>query len=87
MISSTYWDALFDVEEVIAYHAAYTAPIAALRQAIQDDHFHKRTNSEKSLSNVLHVLRTLLDPRYIELSSSSFSVMFRLLVDGVCITL
>ena len=65
VMSSTYWGALFDVEEVLAHHAAYSAPIAALRQAMHDDHFNKRVTLEKSLSNVLHVLMTLLDPRYI----------------------
>ena len=64
VLSSTYWGALFDVEEVLAHHAAYSAPIAALRQAMPDDYFNKIVTLDKSLSNVLHVLMTLLDPRF-----------------------
>lgn len=70
VLSSTYWGALLDVEEVIAPHATDSAHIAALRQAMYDDHFNKRVTLEQSLSNVLHVLMTLLDPR----SMLSFSV-------------
>ena len=79
VLSSTYWGALFDVEEVLAHHAAYSAPIAALCGAMHDDHFNKIMTLEKSLSNVLHVLMTLLDSRYLELSLFSFSVIPRVL--------
>ena len=72
VLSSTYWGALFDVEEALAHHADDSAPIAALRQAMQHDHFNKRVTLEQSLSNTLHVLMTLLDPRYIELYSFFF---------------
>ena len=75
VLSSTYWGALFDVEEVIAHHPEYSAPISALRQVMHDDNFSKRATLEKSLSNVLHVLMALLDPRYINLYSFFFSVM------------
>ena len=71
VLSSTYWDALFDVEEMIAPHAEDSAPIAALRQAMHDDHFNKRVTLEQSLSNVLHVLMTLLDPRYAPIATHS----------------
>ena len=67
MLSSTYWGALFDVEEVLAPHSVDSAPIATLRQAMFDEHFSKRVTLEKSLSNVLHVLMTLLDPRYADM--------------------
>ena len=63
VLSSTYWGSLFDVEEVLGPHAADSAPIAGLRQAMHEDHFNKRVTLENSLSNVLHVLMTLLDPR------------------------
>ena len=65
VLSSTYWGALFDVEDVLAPHATDSALIAALRQAMHDDHFNKRVTLENSLSNVLHVLMTLLDPRFL----------------------
>ena len=64
VLSSTYWGALFDVEEMLAPHIEDSAPIAALRAAMHDDHFNRRVTLEKSLSNGLHVLMTLLDPRY-----------------------
>ena len=73
VLSSTYWGALLDVEEVIAPHAAYSVPIAALRQAMHEDHFNKRVTLEQSLSNVLHVLLTLLDPRSMMVLSFSVS--------------
>ena len=78
VLSSTYWGALFDVEEVIAPHATDSAPIAALRQAMHDDHFNKRVTLEQSLSNVLHVLMTLLDPR------SMLSFSFFICYDSIC---
>ena len=63
-LSSTYSGALFDGEDVLAGHAASSAPIAALRQAMHDDHFSKQVTLEKSLSKVWHVLMMMLDPRY-----------------------
>ena len=89
VLSSTYWGALFDVEEVLAHHAAYSAHIAALRQAMHDDHFNKRVTLEKSLSNVLLVLMTLLDPRYTDILFVLFfcHTSCALIVDGVCIVL
>ena len=73
VLSSTYCSAMFDVEETMDDHVAYSAPIAAIRQAMYDDHFSKRLTLEQSLCNVLHVLMTLLDPRYIKKDLDSFS--------------
>ena len=68
VLTSTYWGALSDVEDVLAPHVADSALIAALRQAMRDDHFNKRVTLENSLANVLHVLMTLLDPRFLHSS-------------------
>ena len=96
MLSSTYWGALFDVEDVLAHHATDSAPIAALRQAMHDDHFNKIVTLENSLSNVLHVLMTLLDPRFLYSSCflsmigspcSFFFIYPALLSDDGCIAL
>ena len=86
VLSSTYWGAVFDVEEVLAPHSEYSVPIAALRQAMHDDHFGRewlwRT---RYLMFCMFWWRCWIRGTLISQFFICRSCIVCLLVDGVCI--
>lgn len=64
VLSSSLWNALFAEEEVMKPHVGDTAPVSVFRAAVCADHFKNRITFEHSITNVLHVLMHLLDPRF-----------------------
>ena len=63
VLSSTYWGALQEIESIFSPHLGDSETIASLRSAMNHDHFSKRITLASSLSQALHVLMHLLDPR------------------------
>jgi hypothetical protein len=64
VLSSSLWNALFSEEVVMKPHVGDTAPVSVFRAAVCADHFKNRITFEHSITNVLHVLMHLLDPRF-----------------------
>lgn len=77
ILASSYWGALHEIEVAISHHAEDSKEIAAVRAAMNADHFHSRVTLEESIEIPLHVLMHLSDPRHAQpISSLSACLIF-----------
>jgi hypothetical protein len=63
-LSSCYWGALHEIENVLRPQPPDSPTLASLRAAMYQDHFTNRVTLSTSIESPLHVLMHLLDPRY-----------------------
>jgi hypothetical protein len=65
ILVSSYFGALRTIEDVLQPRAGDSPEVASLRSTMFNDHFSSRVTLDQVVKSPLHVLGTLLDPRYL----------------------
>ena len=63
ILASSYWGALHEIEIALQPVLGDSPALAAVRARMASDHFASRVTLSQSVSNPLHVLMHLCDPR------------------------
>jgi hypothetical protein len=65
ILASSYFGALRTIEDVLQPRDGDFPEVAQLRSTMFNDHFSYRVTLDQAVKSPLHVLGTLLDPRYL----------------------
>ena len=65
ILASSYFGALRTIEDVLQPREGDSPEVAQLRSTMFNDHFSSRVTLDQAVKSPLHVLGTLLDPRYL----------------------
>ena len=65
ILASSYFGALRTIEDVLQPRECDSPEVAQLRSTMFNDHFSYLVTLDQAVKSPLHVLGTLLDPRYL----------------------
>jgi hypothetical protein len=65
IIVSSYFGALRTIEDVLQPREGDSPEVGQIRSIMFNDHFSSRVTLDQAVKSPLHVLTTLLDPRYL----------------------